>query len=84
MRYVACDECGCAVIPEARETPTDDGGVTMELPCPRCGAVFPVARITAEGVRLRGELQASLRAGDGRAGALRELYEAEVTTLARQ
>jgi len=52
-----CDHCGARFIIDLIPAPTADGGEYQSFTCPDCGEEYPVATITAHGVRLRGEIE---------------------------
>jgi hypothetical protein len=57
-------------------TEHDDGGESWDLRCLHCATEYPVARISARGVRLRKRLAQPMR--DGKRAKLRKEMEQEV------
>lgn len=58
MRSVICDECQRPITIHLVEAPATDGdGVVQYFDCPHCRHRYPVAHITALGLRLRVELR---------------------------
>ncbi|GIV73554.1 hypothetical protein [Caldilinea sp.] len=57
MRAVCCDRCGRSFAPQLRERPLRGGGAQQLFRCPHCRHAYVVANITAEGLRLRRQMQ---------------------------
>ncbi len=54
---VTCETCGTRFASNLTEAPLEDGGIRLSFSCPNCATVYPVLRMTAEGVRIRAQLQ---------------------------
>ena len=81
---IQCDSCGAAFIPAPVEEPDGSGSVTLRFTCPRCGAVYPVARISQHGLSLRARLQQMARMGQAGKPQYNDLlarYRRQVTRL---
>lgn len=48
-----CSYCAASFVPDLMARPIDGGGEYQRFLCPHCQAEYPVAVITAHGVRLR-------------------------------
>lgn len=55
---VICDKCSKPFTIELKERPVSGGGAEQRFRCPHCRTWFPVAYITAEGVRIRRQIKA--------------------------
>lgn len=79
-KTVRCDGCtqefGIAVKADVGE----DGGEVMYFVCPHCEKRYDVARVSAEGVRLR-KLMAKVQRAGGKVEHLRKRYLAQVVSL---
>ncbi len=79
-----CDACGTAFTPAPVEEPRAGGGVILQFSCPSCGAIYPVAAITGQGLTMRARLQQMARMGQAGKPPYRHLmarYERQVTRL---
>lgn len=56
---IVCDSCRRRFNPQLidKRDPDSEGGVLRMFQCPRCGAEYMVARITARGMSLMQEIQ---------------------------
>ncbi len=57
MKRVRCDGCSKTFTPKLKERPVKDGGAEQRFRCPYCRKWYVVATITAEGVRIRQQMQ---------------------------
>lgn len=55
---VSCNKCSMGFVPELLATETESGGEYQRFTCPHCGEEYPVATITARGVKLRSQMTA--------------------------
>lgn len=53
---VICNSCGHEFESTLDELGLPDGGVRLSFSCPRCGTLYPVARMTRRGVELRTQI----------------------------
>lgn len=75
-----CDACGITFPVVVHEAPLPDGGLDLQLICPSCGRVYPVAHYTARGLRLQRQIE-ELRADPSRPPDARSQAEmAKLTT----
>ena len=82
---VNCDQCKTAYTPVVTERSLPDSSVRLEMTCPHCEAIYPIARITETGIRLRARMQRLSRLGLMRTPqyrAVHERYQKQVTRLA--
>lgn len=73
---VTCDRCSKKFEPVVKEKPVKGGGAQMFIKCPRCRKQYPIANITAEGIKIRQEMQ---NATGDELMRLREEYAKHVT-----
>lgn len=80
---VKCNQCSAEFESALTVRSDGHGGEIQEFTCPTCGHLYPVARITMRGVRLREKL-AKLRQVPGAEEQVKrtlEAYKREVTRL---
>lgn len=81
---VTCDRCENVYTPVVGEQALPDGAIQLAMTCPHCSAIYPIARISETGVRLRQRLHRLQRLGLGRTPqyrAVRDRYQKQVTRL---
>lgn len=57
MKPVRCDGCGKSFAPKLKERQVPGGGAQQLFRCPHCRRTYIVAHITAEGLRIRRQMQ---------------------------
>ena len=57
IERVRCDKCSKSFAPKLKERPARAGGTEQFFRCPTCRHTYIVATITAEGVRIRQQMQ---------------------------
>ena len=79
-KTVRCDGCTQEFTIDVRADVGEDGREVMYFVCPHCERRYDVARVSAEGVRLRRQMAVVQKAG-GKAEHLRKKYFAQVVSL---
>lgn len=77
-KTVRCDGCTQEFTIDVRADVGEDGGEVMYFVCPHCERRYDVARVSAEGVRLRRQMAVVQKAG-GKVDHLRKRYLAQVS-----
>lgn len=82
---VTCDRCENAYTPVVAEQALSGGAVQLAMTCPHCSAIYPIARISETGVRLRHRLHRLQRLRLGRTPqyrAVHDRFQKQVTRMA--
>lgn len=64
-QVVLCEMCGRQAAMDVRARPLKGGGEEQFMKCPHCKARYLIARLTPKAVKLRRDIQARRRSGQG-------------------